>query len=98
MAKYEAFFEITNQAGELFKHCENFRVCGLDRVHVRERKSERLIDQSGTVCRYRAASSRPFVIVILSDQWIKESRWQIEDRSSVTAVEAKEISTATRVA
>jgi hypothetical protein len=86
---YSVNFELTNQSGNLFSHSERYTVAGLARVHVRERKSERFTDWSGTVTRYRATSQRPFVICVLSDHTNEDSNGETVDHSEVRTYEGK---------
>ena len=86
---YIAHFEVTNQGGNLFRHSEEFRICGLARVRVREDKDQLWNDWSGVVRRYRATSSRPFVVCILSDHTIENRDGSFSDLSEVREVKAE---------
>jgi hypothetical protein len=88
---YTVHFEITNQSGSLFSHSEEFRIAGLARVRVREKKSERFTDWSGSVRRYTAKSSRPFAVTILSNHWSENQDGSNIDLSKVTILTSTDV-------
>lgn len=81
-------FEVTSQSGNLFSHEERFQVVGLARVRVRERQSERFSDWSGTVRRFTAKSSRPFVVVVISDHHMNDKDGTDIDLSEVRTLQS----------
>jgi hypothetical protein len=82
-------FEITDQGGELFRHLERFTISGLARVRVTELKDEECKDWSGTVKMFRAQSSRPFVVCVVSDHTQENQDGSTTDHSSVFAYSAE---------
>ena len=86
---YIAHFEVTNQRGNLFYHAEEFRICGLARVRVREDKDQLWSDWSGVGRRYRAISSRPFSVCILSEHTTENQDGSVSDLSEVREVKGE---------
>jgi hypothetical protein len=82
---YSVNFEITNQGGNLFHHWERFVVAGLARVRVREQKSRLWTDWSGEVRSYRATSSQPFVVCVISDHAVANQDGTMTDLSDVVS-------------
>lgn len=87
---HTAHFEVINQSGQKFGHFEEFRICGLARVRVREEKDKAWRDWSGTVRKYRASSSRPFVVCVVSDHTMEGSDGTTRDFSEVRVVKSEE--------
>jgi len=86
MAAYNAYFEITNQGGNLFSHSEKFLVQGLSKVRIQEDKNMFWSDWSGTVQRFYARSGKPFAVVVTKKGWTESSDGSVRDTSEVRVI------------